>query len=557
MDPSTRLAISVADASGQVLKRWGADERAVGDIPRGLGFSTSDPGGFKDASLALSRDIDKSWPDLQLLRDINIYGLGGRTAWEGRLHEIPMHHADDTSIAPSAVGHVARLDDDPSFAEIYIDADVQQWIEPTIGRRVALVAAGAMLSAADVAIAGGQESGAEGPGIVIGIYNFTAAGFEWGEMNYYGGGVDIGLLRYDFKGHEPAGDPNWEDIAFLGKDDVFTGSIAGTDHDAKTEQLNKQVEATGAGFKWAGVVTDYRNVGYVGVGNVVQRWTNLKVIGRHGLSVQGVWPAIGFYGSDVVADIVRRTASDLNFTTGPEGSIADSTFVIPHIEFKQGVKGSDAILGVNAFHQRSWGVYDNKTFFWRPTTSYRKRWRIRRSKGHGIDLLGPQAEDAVNGVVGTFTDAGGVSRVVGPPGCPTAFATSESLADTSPTNPVNIAGIPRKWAELKLEFVTTTAGAIQVLAAWLTDKLTTAKARGSVVVTGLVEDDATGTLHPAWAMRAGDSAIVTDGDNIERGIIETNYDHDNRTCTCNLDATPHKIEALMERMGVVLVGVTD
>jgi hypothetical protein len=559
-DPETDLALSLLNPDGTVGSRWGADEGSVGDVPRGLGFTTSDPGGFKDANLALARDINVDWPDLDLLRALRIYGRGQRTAWEGRLHETPRHHAEDFSINPGAVGHVARLDDDPSFAELYIDADLSKWGEPSSARKVGILGAvfGGRPYQYEQEFNASTDDSTYGAGVFARLGNVAAGTTPFGEMVYYGGGPDIGKVRHDYRVFAGlAEDANMDDRIYLAGDDAFATLVDAGASGKQATALNKTVEAAGAGRKYAEVSSAYLAVLAAGNFGNTRAWLNLKVIGRHGLTERGVFPAIGFYGSDVVTDIVKRVAPDLNYSTGPDGSIVDSTFAIPHLTFPEGVKGSDAILGVNAFHQRSWGVYDDKTFFWRPATSYRKRWRIRRSKGHGVDLLGPQAEDAINGVVVTFTDPSGITRVVGPPECRTAFATSEFLADPSPSNPVNLAGITRKWGELKLGFITTTAGAIQVGAAWLQEKLTSASSRGSVVVSGLVEDDATGTLYPSWAMRAGDSAVVTDGDNVERGIIETTYDHDSRTCTCNLDATPHKVEALMERMGIVLTGVVD
>lgn len=550
---STDLALSLLDGEGRVTERLGPDERSVENVLRGLGFTTSDPGGYKDASFNLARRLDRG--PLRELTNVRVYGGGNVTAWEGRLQDLPRHHGDEYTVNPGAVGHVARLDDDPSFAEIYVDADISGFTDPSVQRLGDVMGPGGARYSID-ASQGMADTGTFGPGLVFKLGSAAAAMNEYGELFYYGGGVDIAKVLYDFRELSAWGkDAAWIDRMGLAQDDRLTGAVMGTNHEQQTT-LGQSVASAASGLKYAVAQVIFTGAA-VGDFTNTHAFTNVRVIGSHGLTLRGTGAEVGVYGSDVIADIVHRAAPDLRFTVGEGGSIEPSTFAIPHLVFKEGVKGSDAILATNAFHQRSWGVYEDKTFFWRPATAYRKRWRIRRSKGHGVDLLGPQAEDAINGVVCTFTDPGGTTRVVGPPGCPTAYATDARLGDTSPDNPVNAAGIPRKWAELKLDFITTTKGALEVSAAYLFDKLTTANARGSVVVTGLVEDDATGTLYPAWAMRAGDSAIVTDGDNVERGIIETSYDHDSRTTTANLDATPHKIDAMMERMGVVLTGVID
>lgn len=554
LDP-TRLAISLLTPEGSVASRWGPDEEDVGDIPRGLGFSTSDPGGFKDATVALARAIDDRRGDLALLRDVRIYGAGDRTAWEGRLQETPRREGDDFVASPGAVGHVVELDDDPSFAEIYIDRELSKWGEPTTARRLALAEAG-LKAASGTATAGGQDAGTSGPGITMEINHLQQNALV--ESWYYGNGVPIGEVRYSFDNVKGLVTPaSWTNqIAISDRDILPEGTFdLGANHQV-TDAANQAVLATTATRKYVRIRGLWFAPAETADNVYMVQWLYPRVFGRHGLTKRGAAPLEGFWGCDVIANIVTRCAPRLQFTTGPEGTIRDSDFPIPHLAF-DGVKGSDAVLATNAFHQRFWGVYDDKTFFWLPTTTYRKRWRIRRSSGHGIDLLGPQAEDAVNGVVVSFTDPSGQTRVVTPPGVSSAYATSPLLADTSETNPVNAAGIARKWGSLQLDFVTDLSGAVQVAAAWLQVKLENANSRGSVTVSGMVEDDATGALYPAWYMRAGDSAIVTDGDNVERRIIETNYEHDSRTVTCNMDSTPHKVDALMERMGVVLVGIVD
>ena len=40
-----------------------------------------------------------------------------------------------------------------------------------------------------------------------------------------------------------------------------------------------------------------------------------------------------------------------------------------------------------------------------------------------------------------------------------------------------------------------------------------------------------------------------------RKIIETSYDHDTRTITLTLDNSAYKVEAILERLGVALIGV--
>ena len=545
-----RLAASVTLPSGRV-KRWGPDEASTADILAGLNFSTSDPGGFKDSNFGLARDTDIDWPDLALLLNLELYGAGGRTAWEGRLQERPGRHGDDRTVSPGAVGWSAHLNDRP-FQEIYIDRDVSKWTEPSIQRKINTLGGGFRYEGQ--LTQGGQDAGATGPGLLLSFERFDTTATELGEAWYYGNGVDLGDIRWDFITPKNAGEsPAWEDRMALSSNDLLSSFDLSPSHN-NVAAANLDLAASAAGRKYAAFWVQYNTAAFEGPSPSVRGATNIRVFGRHGLPTHGTPPKEGLYASDVIADIVSRFAPKLRFTTGAEGTIAPTSYVIPQLAFTTPIKPADAILAVNAYHQYSWGVEDDRTFFYRPTSQFRKRWRIRRSKGDQDELLGPQADAAVNGVVVSFTDPAGVQRIVGPPELTTAYATSEGLVDTRATNPVNAAGIGAKWGELQLGFVTDVSGAIQVGAMWLAAQLEHASSRGSVRVTGVVEDE-NGAFYPAWAMRAGDSATVVDGDGVERRIIESTYAADARQCSCQLDSTPHKFEALMERMGIALQGI--
>ena len=121
-----RLTLAITHADGRIT-RLGADEPNAGDIPQDLSFSTSIPGGFKDATWNLARRIDTDYPDLALFDSVKVYGAGNRTAWEGRQAQFPRSHGDSVAIQCGAVGWSAHLRDDPSFKEIYVDRDLTRW----------------------------------------------------------------------------------------------------------------------------------------------------------------------------------------------------------------------------------------------------------------------------------------------------------------------------------------------------------------------------------------------------------------------------------------------
>ena len=546
-----RLAVALRTADGTTF-RWGADQPDAKDIPRGLQFTTSDPGGFKDATVSLPRRIDVDFPDLTLFDDWRIYGPGaGETAFEGRTEQTPRSHGDDFAIQAQAVGWAAHLRDDPTFREIYVDREVSRWGEMSNARRVALGIAWHVRNSPQVRF--DYVNGV--PCVELSLDRLAATAGTVGEAMeawYDGNGLVLDSCYYDVAtSHAFSSGAGWDPGMVFGADDTgggpytvaaftggtsFTGTLNGTGS-SKAIQLRLNFSAT--------LTQD--GVWYL-------QLRRPAVFGGHGLTKRGAAPLQGFYASDVIADVVGRAAPRLKFTTGDGGSIEPTNYPIPHLVFLEPVTAEDAILATNAFHQRSWGVEDDKTFFYRSTGNPRRRWRCRLSDGAQMDLAGPQAENAINGVIVRFEGPAGVQETAGPPGsgCKTESAL---LVDSDSSNPATSHGLKR-WAIVDLSFVTTggaTGGAVQVGAAYLREVLSNMNVRGDVTVKGWVVSD-TGVAMPAWAVRGGDTITVEDADNVERRIIESSYDHDTRTNALSLDTTAHRVDALMERMGVALVG---
>jgi len=550
MDSNDTLALSISRSDG-TIKRWGPDEPDGSDILGDLTFSTSIPGGDKDCTCSLLRRIDVEYSDQNLFDQVRVYGPGNRTAWQGRMVQFPRDHGDSYGIKPAAVGLAAHLKDDPSFREIYVDRDLGRWAGPSVQRQIGLVSASY------------QPSTAEIVNDLVSPAQKSAVTDAWAspvkpvcEAWYDAGGIPLGSLYYAWTkgGNISSADTNWNWLAVL---EPSNATIAPTDSSGNLRAAGPGagvVTATGTRpFAATQLFYGGSPAGAAGTDYAIF-WTCLAVYGKHGLTKQGTEDATtakGFYVSDMIADIVGRAAPMLSFSTGADGSIEPTSFVVPHAAFLDPVTAEDAIGVLNAYHLYDWGVYDNK-FFYRAPDPGRLTWKASLSDGAKLSLEGSTAEQVYNGVYVTYTDPSGAKKTVGPPGA-LADATDPVLADTSDENPVNAHGIPRRWGKLDLSLTTTQAGAIQLGYVWLQERALASR-RGQVTLTGTVTHPTEGKV-PVWRVRAGDWISISDHPaSAPRKIIETSYSHATRTVTASLDNTVAKTEAILERLGVYSIG---
>lgn len=560
-----RLSIVLTTADGH-LERFGPDEPNAEDIPQSLSFSTAIPGaGFKDAQFSLTSPIDRERLDLEIFDNVRIHGAGNETAWEGRVHQLPRKHGEDFSIEVGAVGWSAHLKDDPSFKEIYVDQDKGRWGPVSTQRRINLLAS---YGVSDPTVQPDPATGeAALKTAVTGPWS-TTPGRPRAEALYDAGpGIDIGSVYYAWKraSNIDNTNANWAWQVVLGTDDLFTstdstGSLRAAGPGTGTLSATDSRRAAFVYLDFANVAGGQDNVEYPIF------WTALAVYGDHGLTKQGTASATGaqgFYGSDVVADVVSRAAPLLTYTTGDGGSIEPTSFVIPQLAFPDPTDASEVIDRVNAYHLYEWGVYEDRQFFFRQPDPDRLCWEARTDQGLEYDFEGDDAENLFNGVIVSYTDPNGQQKTAGPPGSG-CDDESSALEDTSETNPVNAHGLGRRWGQLSVSQVTTagsSGGAVQIGYVWLAEH-SLPQRKGTLVLrprlneVPMVQHPAGGT-RPLWKIRAGDFVRVGDFPaDVPRRIVSTRYDHGSRTMTLDVDNASTKLDAILERIGIALVGIT-
>lgn len=544
-----RLAITVEGVDGRFV-RWGGDEPDAEMIPGDLEFGTSLPGGYKDIQCSLFRRLGG---DERLFDGIRAYGLGNRTAWDGRLVQFPRA---DLQVNPGGVGWASHLRDDPSFREIYINRDLGMFTQTSLARKSALLNGSQDYQEfSTTPDAGGIPSlnlGLTGPwsrdtfveAVVHGIPGSTLARirFDWAVTT-----ATVNPLTANWIGSVYTTDS--DETTFLSTTDYQgTASSGSLDYAPSTPQDAFLIQ-------WR-----YSAAG----GNASTRYDMYikrpRVFGSHGLTIRGTSPDDGFYGHDLIQNIVSRTAPLLTATQGTGGIEANTSFVVPQAAFLEPTTGEDAVMLINGYFMNEWGVFDDKRFFWRAPDDTRLVWQARADEGAHVSLEGETAEAQYNGVLVRFSDPWGRRRIAGPPaaywqgGTARADTTNATLVDTSTSNAVNRAGIPRRWAVIDVGPVTTDNGAVQLGAVWLAEHRLPQR-RGTITISRQATHPTEGPVPP-WRIRAGDSISTPDlADTDPKRIIETRYTRRDDSLVATVGNPDYKVDAILERLGVQQSGV--
>jgi hypothetical protein len=552
--PPLRLHSLLTAPAGQTA-RWGGDE-VPENVPDGLSFSTTMPGGFESANCSLPRKPGVAYADLTPFANWRIQGAGGECAWEGQLRDTPRSSGNDRAVTPRGAGYQAHLDDDKSARMIYVDQDFGSWGSSSTQRRLDLLSSGLVPTDAttnpdETTGEPSLETSVQGP--------WAAANPPVSEGVYDAKGIPIASVYYAWKKSSTLDntDVNYTWRLQASAADTFTSSDATANLRAAGPGTGT-LTTTGGDKTFVTAHLFYGAVAKTTDGNkYCIYWTKLAVYGDHGLTKRGdasATEAQGLYASDVIAHALRTWAPLITFTEGSTGTLTPTSFVIPQLEFRDPTTVSQIISGANRFHLRDWAIWEGQragqpTFYYHDRGARGKAWRARIRPAE-LEETGQSADRVWNGILVRFNDVSGESRTVGPTGSG-ANTEDTALEDSDPLNPANQKGI-RRWDVLDMGGVSTPAGAIEVGRRFL-EEANQLDTSGQARLVGYVEDDR-GVIHPAWKVRAGDTIAFTDAsDRSARRIVKTNYDAATCTCSVDLDAPPEGLDALLERLQATLI----
>lgn len=553
--PPDRLAVRVADpTTGQTVARWAQDEPNAENVVADLRKNGEMPGGHKEMTCSLARDPRVDYPDLATYNDVYVEQPGGEIVWEGRLDKKPKSDGERLLIEPAAVGHQAALQDRKGIiGPGFIDPDLSKWGEIPAQRRANLQGEGVDLNGFTSLVepaGGGDDNASEPAGISFTSSALKAEVQERGELVYFGGGVDIGKVLYDFKGRPPGE----EDADFLNRIDLsadgISTTVAGTDHNTETA-FNQVVEDADpaehplAKLKYAIMTSLYGGPAEIDPFCEAFRFQRVLVLGTHGLPLQGTWPNVGFTSGQML----RYAIPLYTYLEATEESVEDKGYVILRAWFSDPGMMALVVQEVTKYELLDWFVLHGKLFEQRIPGTYGRRWQAYVGASE-LKQTGEDGSRLWDRIMVRYTDVDGSTRTVGYPGSG-AMVESAALQITDPDHPAVKAGKVREDL-LDLQGISTAARAEEAGERWLADANELPRS-GEVTLRGYVMDDK-GIERPVAQVQPGDwFRPLGASDDSYRKIVLPDCDDPTKTCQVTLDAPSESLQSLLERMQAALI----
>jgi hypothetical protein len=544
--PPDDLAVRISDPrTGRTISRLAADEGRDENVINDLSFSSEMQGGCKESAGTLPRSARIRWSDLDPYLDKTIYGPGVDEVWWGRIDKPQGSEGSQALVEPKGIGHLAALEDDSAVLGLgFINSDLTAWGDPSLDRKVALAKAGVKFAPSISVGWQGEEPGGAPPRLLMDFTNVetTAEAPMLGYAVFNSNGVPIGRVLYELAvltGPEVVA--GWLDQIQGARNAAFTeGFASGVDHDA-TDVVGSF--EPGEGSRYVAAVSQYTDSVSGTKMSDLHAWL-LKVVGEHGLALQGTWPYVGFTAKQMLGYAVPR----YSYLKARDEDLEDDDFIIPHAWFAEPGDMATVVRELTKYGLLDWFVKDGKRLQLRFPGTYGRRWVA----APGPAELSEDGQDGTRGwrdIVVAFQDVDGTTKYVGPPGSGATYEYA-GLEITDPDHPAVRAGITRRDL-LVTKSVSDLPTSIKLGENWLKAANELSKA-GSCNLSGYVMDDR-GILRPAAQVEAGDEVFFPGAtDSSYRRITHVDYQHSERKAACKLDAPPDGLAALQERFQVEL-----
>jgi hypothetical protein len=531
--PPLGLSYSIVSPDGRRYG-WSEEDMDAANVPSDVTFGDSMPGGFDRLTLTLPRKSEVDYPDLDAFSTIQAIGAGGEVAGECLLEKVPRTSGDKIAIGPEAVGWQAHLAHNQFVRQVYVDRDLSNWVPMSVSAKITLEASTSTFPhSVEPDVTSGQ------PELLTTIQTATsraAASDAW-----YVAPSALTQVYYDFLpfANTSSGDANIT-VRIDGADDAGVTNVAAITGNLRAASGAAYVTLTKKAVRllfFYGVLlsTDGLQVGW--------RWRKLAVYGTS-LTKRGGTDPQGLFASDIINHAVTTFAPLLEI-----GEITTTSFVIPHASYTEPTSAADIIKDVNRVHLYDWAVWEGKRFYYHPR-NYRGRKWVARVGPAKLESTGQDANRIWNSVVVQYQDVDGSTRTVGPPGSG-ATVESASLVDLDSENPATKLGITKR-ALLTSLGTSTSAVATEVGIRFLAETKQLDRS-GKADLRGYVTDE-NGVDRPYWEVRAGDQIRFVDAaDTSYRRIIRTSKSVSDSSVSIDLDAPAEGLDALLERLAVVLI----
>jgi hypothetical protein len=455
----------------------------------GLQWSSVNPGGDELCSFRLAREWFTGAPEVKKGNRLEVQS-SAEVLWRGRIDESEGQVEQAEMIGVTAYGAGIALRDS-TMVEIYVDGELAAFANsPSIQRQLQNSPTFPFVGTAQVV----TDDADLRPALQLQQTRIdNAAGTRiYVTESLYRSPVALESVHHDTTGYDLVNNAvltgAWDVKVILGDDDTFVSADASGDLLATSGYFQATTDARQCvAFQ---ILFDATQAATDGSWNAYVR--EVRAYGRHGLTKQGPDPG-GFFGSQVVRDIVQRVAGV------SIRRIDDSGYVIEDIKFRTPTQHEEAIKEASKFDDVDWGTWAPNSvldrsklgrFDWKQAEPTEAHWLTFRSDCEQVNI-NTELSTLHNAVDVFWTDTAGAEHVT---------RRTTVVPELDEANPP-ITKVGRVDGGLR-----SSEGADQLGDAFLALSGSRAPARGDLVIVKQLRHKSRGMVAP-WLMRADGANI--------------------------------------------------